>query len=85
MSKAHNTTFLANAELKAGAAARASGLPALSDDSGLEVEALEGAPGIYSARWAGPAKDFAVAMRELADRLTQRGAWSTKPGPRAKK
>src|SRR5262245_37193583 len=53
------TTFAANAELKALAAARNSGLPALSDDSGLEVEALGGAPGIYSARWAGPSKNFA--------------------------
>ena len=48
------TTFAANAELKALAAAKGAGLPALSDDSGLEVEALDGAPGIYSARWAGP-------------------------------
>ncbi|HYL50122.1 MAG TPA: RdgB/HAM1 family non-canonical purine NTP pyrophosphatase [Stellaceae bacterium] len=63
-------TFEANAELKAQAAARASGLPALADDSGLVVAALGGAPGIYSARWAGPKKDFAAAMarveRELA-------------------
>src|SRR5271154_6333438 len=55
-------TFIANAELKALAAARASGLPALADDSGLVVAALDGAPGIYSARWAGPAKDFGAAM-----------------------
>ena len=48
------TTFAANAEFKARAAARASGLPALADDSGLCVTALDGAPGIYSARWAGP-------------------------------
>ncbi len=64
------TTFIANAELKARAAATASGLPALADDSGLVVDALGGAPGIYSARWAGPAKDFDAAMarvqRELA-------------------
>jgi XTP/dITP diphosphohydrolase len=63
-------TFIANAELKALAAAQASGLPALADDSGLAVAALGGAPGIYSARWAGPAKDFGLAMdrvrRELA-------------------
>jgi XTP/dITP diphosphohydrolase len=65
-------TFEANAALKARAAAEASGLPALADDSGLVVPALGGAPGIYSARWAGPAKDFQVAMervnRELGDR-----------------
>jgi XTP/dITP diphosphohydrolase len=65
-------SFEANAALKAHAAAAASGLPALADDSGLVVPAFGGAPGIYSARWAGPAKDFAAAMarveRELGDR-----------------
>jgi XTP/dITP diphosphohydrolase len=65
-------TFEANAALKAGAAAEASGLPALADDSGLVVPALGAAPGIYSARWAGEAKDFRVAMervhRELGDK-----------------
>ena len=65
-------TFEANAALKARAAAEASGLPALADDSGLVVPALGGAPGIYSARWAGEAKDFRVAMervhRELGDK-----------------
>ena len=65
------TTFEENAELKARLAAEASGLPALADDSGLVVPALGGAPGIYSARWAGPDKDFRVAMervqRELGD------------------
>ena len=59
------TTFRENAELKARAAARASGLPALADDSGLAVDALAGAPGIHSARWAGEARDFAAAMRKL--------------------
>lgn len=58
-------TFIANAELKAHAAAKASGLPALADDSGLSVDALDGAPGIYSARWAGPAKDFGLAMDKV--------------------
>ena len=58
-------TFVANAELKARAAATASGLPALADDSGLAVEALGGAPGIYSARWAGESKDFARAMAKV--------------------
>jgi XTP/dITP diphosphohydrolase len=65
-------TFEENAALKARAAAERSGLPALSDDSGLVVPALGGAPGIYSARWAGPGKDFFHAMervrRELGDR-----------------
>src|ERR1700724_1873939 len=65
-------SFEANAALKAQAAAEASGLPALADDSGLVVPALGGAPGIYSARWAGPAKNFRVAMervhRELGDK-----------------
>ncbi len=64
-------TFLANAELKARAATGA-GLPALADDSGLAVAALGGAPGIYSARWAGPDRDFAHAMAKVHDRLGDR-------------
>src|SRR5690606_10218554 len=68
------TTFAGNARLKAVAAATRSGLPALADDSGLEVEALGGRPGIYSARWAGPAKDFSLAMQRVADELTAVGA-----------
>jgi XTP/dITP diphosphohydrolase len=75
-------TFAANARLKAEAAAQRAGLPALSDDSGLEVEALGGEPGIYSARWAGPSKDFALAMGRVADEVRQRGGWKD-PGPRA--
>jgi XTP/dITP diphosphohydrolase len=67
-------TFEANALLKAEAAARASGLPALADDSGLAVDGLGGAPGIYSARWAGPEKDFAAAMRQVEERLVALGA-----------
>lgn len=59
------TTFAENAELKALAAARASGLPALADDSGLAVTALGGAPGIFSARWAGEARDFGLAMKKV--------------------
>jgi XTP/dITP diphosphohydrolase len=70
------TTFEANAELKARAAAHASGLPALADDSGIVVPALDGAPGIYSARWAGATRDFSVAMakveQELADSADRR-------------
>ena len=58
-------SFEANAALKARAATEASGLPALADDSGLVVPALGGAPGIYSARWAGPAKDFQLAMERV--------------------
>lgn len=62
-------SFAANAELKARAAAEASRLPALADDSGLEVAALGGAPGIYSARWAGPGKDFGLAMARVEREL----------------
>ncbi len=58
-------TFIANAEIKALAAAKAANIPALADDSGLEVSALNGEPGIYSARWAGPTKDFSIAMAEV--------------------
>ena len=71
------TTFEANAELKARAAATASGLPALADDSGLVVPALGGAPGIYSARWAGPSKDFAVG-----DGAGRARAWRQRRSPR---
>jgi len=71
-------TFAGNAQLKALHCARGGGRPALADDSGLEVHALEGAPGIYSARWAGPEKDFGMAMarveRELAARNGNRTA-----------
>ncbi len=75
-------TFAGNAKLKAVAASQGSGLPALADDSGLEVECLGGAPGIYSARWAGPGKDFAVAMRKVGEEITARHGWAA-PGPRA--
>lgn len=68
------STFRANAEIKARAAALASGLPALADDSGLEVAALGGAPGIHSARWAGPRKDFRAAMERVERALAARGA-----------
>ena len=62
-------TFVANAELKARAAAEAAGIPALADDSGLQVKALGDQPGIHSARWAGPDKDFAAAMQKVEDAL----------------
>jgi XTP/dITP diphosphohydrolase len=64
-------SFEANAALKAGAAAQTSGLPALADDSGLVVPALGGAPGIYSARWAGPTKDFRIAMERVHRELDE--------------
>jgi XTP/dITP diphosphohydrolase len=67
-------TFAANAELKARAAAEASKLPAIADDSGLCIDALQGGPGIYSARWAGPNKDFAIAMRKVEEKLAAKGA-----------
>jgi len=63
------STFIGNAVLKARHAATASNLPALADDSGLSVRALGGQPGIYSARWAGPSKDFTVAMARVQDEL----------------
>jgi XTP/dITP diphosphohydrolase len=66
-------TFAGNARLKALHCARASGRPALADDSGLEVHALDGAPGIYSARWAGPGKDFSMAMAQVERELAVRG------------
>ena len=76
------STFGGNAMLKARHAAQLSGQVALADDSGLSVAALDGAPGIFSARWAGPGKDFAVAMTKVEQRLeeigaTDRAAWFT--------
>jgi XTP/dITP diphosphohydrolase len=76
------TTFSGNALLKARHAADASGLVALADDSGLSVRALDGAPGIFSARWAGPDKDFSHAMAKVEQRLEEigsddRAAWFT--------
>ncbi len=68
------STFEENARIKALAAATATGLPALSDDSGLAVDGLSGDPGIYSARWAGPAKDFTMAMRQVEEKLQAAGA-----------
>jgi XTP/dITP diphosphohydrolase len=68
------TTFRANARIKAEAAAKASNRPAFADDSGLTVDALNGDPGIYSARWAGPDKDFRLAMNQIQSLLVERGA-----------
>jgi XTP/dITP diphosphohydrolase len=73
------TSFAENAKLKAEAAALASGLPALADDSGLCVAALNGAPGIHSARWAGETKDFRLAMKRVEDEMGGSG----NPGKRA--
>lgn len=68
------STFIGNALLKARAAAQASGLASLADDSGLVVHALGGDPGIYSARWAGPDKDFRLAMQKVEDALRAKDA-----------
>ena len=74
------TMFAENAALKARAAARAAGMPAFADDSGVCVDALDGAPGLFSARWAGAAKDFSAAMARVEFELQRRGA--TRPGER---
>ncbi|MBA2590093.1 MAG: RdgB/HAM1 family non-canonical purine NTP pyrophosphatase [Alphaproteobacteria bacterium] len=66
-------TFAANAEIKAHASAKGSGHAALADDSGLCVDALDGAPGIYSARWAGQPADFRIAMTRIHDELRHKG------------
>lgn len=68
------TTFRANARIKAEAAAKASNMPSFADDSGLAVDALDGQPGIHSARWAGPDKDFRLAMNKIQSLLIERGA-----------
>ena len=68
------TTFRANARIKAQAAAKASGMASFADDSGLAVDALGGKPGIHSARWAGPEKDFRFAMNEIQTKLIEQGA-----------
>src|ERR1700710_291548 len=70
-------TFLPNARIKAAAAAKSAQLPAFADDSGLVVDALDGAPGIFSARWAGPNKDFTAAMTRIERLLQERGATTT--------
>ena len=78
--KETETTFLGNARIKAHAAARATGLPALSDDSGIEVEALDNAPGVFTADWAETpnGRDFVIAMTKTHQMLEERGA----PHPR---
>ena len=73
------TTFEGNARLKALFAAKGSGLPALADDSGIEIDALGGAPGVYTADWAGPNRDFSIAMQRVHDELAQQQAWKGEP------
>ncbi|HEX2216672.1 MAG TPA: RdgB/HAM1 family non-canonical purine NTP pyrophosphatase [Xanthobacteraceae bacterium] len=70
----NGSTFAENARIKARAAAHATGIPAFADDSGLAVDALGGKPGIHSARWAGPQKDFAAAMEKVEQALQAAGA-----------
>jgi len=75
------TTFEENATIKALASAKASGLPALSDDSGIVIDALDGAPGVYTANWAETAdgtRDFAMAMEKVEKALAERGATETR-------
>jgi XTP/dITP diphosphohydrolase len=76
-------SFEANARLKAEASAKATRLPALADDSGIEIEALGGAPGIYSARWAGETRDFRAAMARVERELGEKGALDGETPPRA--
>jgi XTP/dITP diphosphohydrolase len=73
------TTFAGNARLKALFAAKGSDLPALADDSGIEIEALDGAPGVYTADWAGPKRDFSIAMQRVHDELVKRQGWNGEP------
>lgn len=75
------TTFVENARLKAHAAAKATGQIALSDDSGLSVDALDGAPGVYTADWAGVPRNFTNAMQKVQDLLVEKGA--TEPDQRS--
>ena len=73
-------TFIGNARIKAVAACEATGLPTIADDSGLCVDALDGAPGVYTADWAGPTRDWSVAMKIVELKLKDRGA--TEPAQR---
>jgi XTP/dITP diphosphohydrolase len=73
------TTFEGNAKLKAVFAAKGSGLPALADDSGIEIDALDGAPGVYTADWAGPKRDFSIAMEKVHSELVKRQGWKGEP------
>jgi XTP/dITP diphosphohydrolase len=73
-------TFIGNARIKAQAAMKATGMITLADDSGLSVDALNGDPGVYTADWAGPARDWMMAMRTVEEKLQAAGA--TTPGKR---
>jgi XTP/dITP diphosphohydrolase len=77
------TSFAGNARIKAGAAVAATGLPALADDSGLIVPSLDGAPGIHTARWAGPDRDFDMALARVAETLRRRYGSFAASDPRA--
>ena len=72
-------TFQGNARLKAIYAAARANLPALADDSGIEIDALNGAPGVHTADWAGPDRDFSIAMQRTHDELVRRIGWTGKP------
>lgn len=76
-------TFEGNAALKARAAALATGIAALADDSGIEIEALGGAPGVVTADWAGVPRDYGRAMQRAHDEIAAKGLWTDAPGPRA--
>ena len=73
------TTFEGNASLKAVFAAKGANLPALADDSGIEIDALDGAPGVYTADWAGPGRDFSIAMQRVNDELVAKQGWQGEP------
>jgi XTP/dITP diphosphohydrolase len=72
-------TFEGNAKIKAVFAAKGSGLPALADDSGIEIDALDKAPGVHTADWAGPKRDFTIAMDRVHDEMSARHAWKGEP------
>jgi XTP/dITP diphosphohydrolase len=72
-------TFEGNAKIKALFAAKGSGLPALADDSGIEIDALDGAPGVHTADWAGPKRDFTIAMQRVHEEMSARRAWKGEP------
>lgn len=73
--------FEGNARIKALLAAQGSGLPALADDSGIEIDALDGAPGVHTADWAGPSRDFSIAMERVYEEMSARYGWTGQPSP----
>jgi XTP/dITP diphosphohydrolase len=72
-------SFEGNAKIKALFAAKCSGLPALADDSGIEIDTLDGAPGVHTADWAGPKRDFTIAMQRVREEMSVRHAWKGEP------